>query len=159
MTNYDPNAPGVNNGRFMGLPFSESEADCILLPVPWDVTTSYTEGTATAPDNILQASYQLDIGNRRQSDSWTKGIYMVAADEQIKRWNTDWCHQAARVIEAWESGEVVLLSDEWKKVSASGNEDARRLNVLVYQLSSGILDCVKILLLIGSVHCSPMEYI
>ncbi len=159
MTNYDPNAPGVNNGRFMGLPFSESEADCILLPVPWDVTTSYIEGTATAPDNILQASYQLDIGDRRQPDSWTKGIYMIAADEQIKRWNTDWRHQAARVIEAWESGEEVLLSDEWKEVIASVNESSRRLNARVYQLSSDILNRDKKLLLVGGDHSSPLGYL
>lgn len=50
MKNYDPNKPAANNGRYMGLPFTEKDAKCILLPVPWDVTTSFAETIAIAPE-------------------------------------------------------------------------------------------------------------
>ena len=37
---FDPNAPGINNGCYFGLPFTPEEAQLVLLPVPWAV--SYT---------------------------------------------------------------------------------------------------------------------
>src|SRR5690606_19494391 len=77
---YNPNEPGVLNGRCMGLPFNEEESDCILLPVPWDVTTSYAEGTSSAPENILQASAQLDLCDISFPETWKRGIYMVPPD-------------------------------------------------------------------------------
>lgn len=55
-TDFDPNAPGVNNGRYFGLPFTPEQARLVLMSVPWDVTTSYREGTAGGPDAILDAS-------------------------------------------------------------------------------------------------------
>ena len=48
-TDFDPNAPGVNNGRYFGLPFTPEQARLVLMSVPWDVTTSYREGRPAAP--------------------------------------------------------------------------------------------------------------
>lgn len=159
LKHYDPNAPGVNNGRFMGFPFSEEEANCILLPVPWDVTTSYAQGTASAPKNILQASYQLDIGDRRHPDSWKGGIFLAETDHEISEWSTHWRAQASRVIDAWESGEKVMASDQWQDVIEKVNEASRKLNDRVYQLASDILNQDKKVLLIGGDHSTILGYI
>lgn len=42
---FDPNAPGINNGCYFGLPFTPEGAQLVLLPVPWEVTASYGGGT------------------------------------------------------------------------------------------------------------------
>ncbi len=113
ISKYNPNKPGVVNGRFMGLPFTEETAGCILLPVPWDVTTSFTEGTGAASVNILEASYQLDLCDKDHPDIWKRGIYMAEPDEEISEWNGKWRNKAAMIIEAWESGVPVEQSDHW----------------------------------------------
>ena len=73
-TDFDPNAPGVNNGRYFGLPFTPEQARLVLMSVPWDVTTSYREGTAGGPDAILDASLQVDLYDLHNPDGWRQGI-------------------------------------------------------------------------------------
>ena len=53
--NFDPNDITVPNGSFFGFPYSVEEANLVLLPVPWDVTTSYRPGTAKGSQAILDA--------------------------------------------------------------------------------------------------------
>lgn len=159
MKDYNPNNPGTINGRFMGLPFTEEDAGCILLPVPWDVTTSFTEGTATAPDNILKSSYQLDLCDKGHPDAWKKGIFMATPDPEIKRWNDKWREEAAMVIEAWESGVDVAESDEWDDKLNQINQVSDKLNTKVYNLSKKYLKQHKKVLLIGGDHSTPYGYL
>ena len=56
---FDPNAPGINNGCYFGMPFTPEESKLVLFSVPWEVTASYGGGTAQAPDAILDASMQV----------------------------------------------------------------------------------------------------
>ena len=69
---FDPNGVGLKNGHFIGLPFTEEEAQIVLLSVPWDVTVSYSDGTSRGPENILQASTQLDLYDPEAPDAWTE---------------------------------------------------------------------------------------
>ena len=55
---FDPDAPG--DGIF-GLPCTRDAAGVILIPVPFDATTSYRVGTARGPDAIRAASAQVDL--------------------------------------------------------------------------------------------------
>jgi agmatinase len=49
LSNFDPNSVSNLNHNIFGLPFTEADAELILLPVPWEVTVSYRAGTARAP--------------------------------------------------------------------------------------------------------------
>ena len=46
---FDPDAPGTGEGIY-GLPFTPDEAGVVLIPVPWDATTSYRPGAAKGPE-------------------------------------------------------------------------------------------------------------
>ena len=72
---FDPNGVGLRNGRFIGLPFDAENAEVLLLPVPWDVTVSSSAGTAGGPENILEASSQLDLYDPDVEDAWKLGIF------------------------------------------------------------------------------------
>ena len=72
---FDPNDIGVINGNFIGLPKDEANAKIVLLGIPWDVTTSYRSGTSRGPENILEASYQLDLYDVDYPDTWKRGIF------------------------------------------------------------------------------------
>ena len=80
---FDPNGVGLKNGNFIGLPFTEESANIVLIPVPWDVTVSYNEGTAMAPQAILEASVQLDLFDADVQDAWKQGIFFQELNQSI----------------------------------------------------------------------------
>ena len=47
MSTFDPNGVGIANGNIFGFPYTEQEADIVLVPVPWDATASYGKAPAT----------------------------------------------------------------------------------------------------------------
>lgn len=73
---FDPNALGLTNGNLYGLPFSTGEANFIIVPVPWEATTSYGSGAANGPSAILEASLQVDLYEPTIKDAWRLGLAM-----------------------------------------------------------------------------------
>ena len=71
---FDPNGPGIP-GNFFGLPFTIDEARLVILPVPWDVTVSYHEGTSRGPQAIKKASLQVDLHLNTIKDAWNAGLF------------------------------------------------------------------------------------
>ena len=69
--NYNPNSVAEKNGNFMGLPFNYDSANLIIFPIPWEVTVSYRAGTANGPQQILDASRQIDLFDLAFRDSTT----------------------------------------------------------------------------------------
>ena len=61
MNHFDPNAAASKDSGIFGLPFSVHEASLVLIPVPWEVTTSYGGGTSQGPQAIFAASKQVDF--------------------------------------------------------------------------------------------------
>ena len=80
---FNPNGVALNNNAFIGLPFNEKDAKVVLLPVPWDVTVSYNDGTVTAPMNILKSSCQLDLYDEDVPDAWKMGLFMRPSDKTL----------------------------------------------------------------------------
>ncbi|MCB9040822.1 MAG: arginase family protein [Lewinellaceae bacterium] len=56
---FNPDAPRQRNGHFMGLPFTEAEAEVVLLSAPWGSGIHLDSNASTAAANILEASYLL----------------------------------------------------------------------------------------------------
>jgi agmatinase len=82
MVELDPNAAAAGSGIF-GLDFTPREAAVVLVPVPFDATTSYRPGTADGPRAILQASHQIDLHDREVGDPWRAGIALAPALPEI----------------------------------------------------------------------------
>jgi agmatinase len=59
--NFDPNSVGDVNANMFGLPFTTQESETVLIPVPWEVTVSYGGGTIDGPQQIFDASFQVDL--------------------------------------------------------------------------------------------------
>ena len=47
--------------NFLGLPASDKIPDIVILPVPYELTTSYGQGTAQGPAACIQASTQVEL--------------------------------------------------------------------------------------------------
>ncbi len=54
----------------------ESEAQVIILPVPFEASTSYGKGTANGPASILEASPNLEFFDEQlENEAWKAGIF------------------------------------------------------------------------------------
>jgi agmatinase len=84
ISSFDPNAPGTTDSLF-GLPFDEASAQVIVVPMPWEVTVSYHQGTAHGPEAILAASAQVDLYHRHIADAWKIGIHMLHVPQEWKQ--------------------------------------------------------------------------
>lgn len=76
MAGFDPNAAASSCAGVFGLPNTRDDAAVILVPVPFDATTSYRTGTAAGPEAIRLASQQVDLFDHRFGRIYERGIWM-----------------------------------------------------------------------------------
>ncbi len=88
MSRFDPNAPGTGSGIY-GLPHTVDEARVVLVPVPFEATTSYGGGTEHGPEAIAVASHQVDLFDHETGTPYTAGIAMLPVDERVRTWNDE----------------------------------------------------------------------
>jgi agmatinase len=84
MSTFDPNGVGIANGNIFGFPYTEEEANIVLIPVPWDATASYGKGTSNGPQAILDASTQLDFYHPELERAYETKIFMPAVSSEWK---------------------------------------------------------------------------
>ena len=82
--NFDANSVGDINANMFGLPFTTSESETVLIPVPWEVTVSYGGGTIDGPQQIFDASFQVDLYDPIVKDAWKLGIAMDDINEELR---------------------------------------------------------------------------
>jgi len=83
---FDPDAPGVGQYGLFGIPIPKELAQVVVIPVAWDVTTSYRPGTARAPRQVLEASWQVDLAHECYPHAWQRGI---ALSGDVSDWEVD----------------------------------------------------------------------
>lgn len=148
---FDPGGAAVHDGIF-GLPCSPEEAAVVVLPVPWEPTTSYRRGTAKAPAAILAASRQVDLFDLDTGKPYEAGIAMLDVDPEIVRANDEACALATPIIAA---GGHVEGEPELQEALLRVNELGHQLNERVHALVKEQLDRGKIVGLAGGDHASP----
>ncbi len=149
---FDPGAAaGAGSGVF-GLPHSPEEARVVLLPVPWDLTTSYRPGTVNGPRAVLAASRQVDLFDGETGNPWEGGIAMLPEDRRLRRWNTAGRPAAEKVIAA---GGVEAGGKGVAAAAARVNALGADLNRAVHDAARRWLDAGKIVGLVGGDHSTP----
>jgi len=156
---FNPNGVGLKNGNFIGLPFDENTAKVILLPVPWDVTVSYREGTAMAPQAILDASVQLDLFDADIQDAWKQGIFMLPLPDELLVQRDNWRPKAAEYIDFLEAGGNITENPEMQELLNTINEACANMNNKVWQESKKWLDENKLVGLVGGDHSTPLGFL
>ncbi|WP_204103010.1 MULTISPECIES: agmatinase family protein [Spirulina sp. CCY15215] len=153
----DPNDISPFNGNFFGLPSNIEEANLVYFPIPWDVTTSYGEGTAKGPQAILEASYQLEWHDFDFPDIWRIPRATFPISEEIYQKNQEMRSQAKKVIQHLENGGKIDASIITQKLKAV-NQASIELNNWVYQHTKIFLEQNKLIALIGGDHSVPLGY-
>jgi len=62
-------------------------AQLIIIPVPWDATTSYGSGAASGPEAILAASAQVDLYDCDVKDAYRSGYHMLPISDELIEMN------------------------------------------------------------------------
>ena len=83
---FDPDAAAEYDGIY-GLPFTPKESRVVILPVPFEATTSYGGGTSRGPAAVLEASKQVDLYDQETGRPYEQGIAMLPIPRKIAAWN------------------------------------------------------------------------
>jgi agmatinase len=154
--NFDPNGLGDANNNIYGLPFTTDEAEVVVLPVPWEVTVSYSAGTALGPQAVFDASFQVDLFDPKIPDAWKAGIAMDPVSEDVANKSENLRGKAERYITLLEEGDSPENNDDMAEIRDTVNAESRQLNNWVREQSLAILNKNKIVALLGGDHSTPL---
>lgn len=149
---YDPDEPPPADAGLFGLPFTPEDAELVIVPVPWDATTSYRAGTARGPSAIRAASHQLDLYDLDLGEPWRAGIAMLPFSGEIEQLNRDARADAERIIAV---GGRIGSDAELAKALSRVNDASAKLNRFVYESVDRLLKQGKRVGVLGGDHSVP----
>ena len=137
MKEFNPNAAAGEDSGVFGLPYAESDSQLILIPVPWEATTSYGGGTSKGPSAIFNASKQVDLYDLEVRKPYEPGIYMLP-----------------------ELRDIIGLNDKAMTFADKGNLTevnslCEKMNQFVYGETKKYLSQDKIVGIVGGDHSVP----
>ncbi len=150
--NFDPNGFATTTNLF-GLPFNYAESETVVLPVPWEVTVSYSAGTAEGPEAVEKASLQVDLYDAFLPDAWKRGIFMLPTDQELSVKSYRFRQMAEQHISGLEAGE------EDPEMLDEINEACAEMVEWTKMQCRQILADGKRLALLGGDHSTPLGYI
>ena len=150
---FDPDAAaGAGTGIF-GLRAAAAKSRVIILPVPFEATTSYGGGAARGPAAVLAASRQVDLLDRETGRPYEAGIAMLPIPRNIMAWNREAKPLAAGVIRAGGVGEGG--KPHLRRALARVNAIGALLNGWVRRETERILESRRIAVVLGGDHSVP----
>ncbi len=155
---FDPSGVGAA-GALFGLPFTTENAQLVLIPVPWEVTVSYSSGAADGPMATKNASSQLDLYIDDIPDAWKLGIAMLPISFEWRRESDRLRETAARHIRWLEAGEPAAAAKELQGIPREVNEDSVSLNEWVKSQAKKELAGGKMVGVLGGDHSTPLGLI
>lgn len=156
--NFNPNGVTNNDGIF-GLPFDENTAELIIVPVPWEVTVSYSPGTVEGPETVLNASYQVDLYQDDIHDAWKMGIHMLPIPVELTDKSKSYRILARNYIAWQESGAPVDATERFAAVPGIIDKACSEMNNWVYEQVKKLRSKGKMVALLGGDHSTPLGMI
>jgi agmatinase len=151
LDDFDPNGTAVGGGIF-GLPFDAESSRVVLIPVPFDATTSYRGGTAQGPKAIFDASSQVDLYDLETGNPWRSGIAMLDIPEKIAASSAQ-AHVLAEPIKEAGGADPADLN------LAQVNRQCDQMTRWVSEQASKLIAEGKIAAVIGGDHSTPLGLI
>ncbi|MBW6490973.1 MAG: agmatinase family protein [Lentimicrobium sp.] len=159
IASFDPNAAATAGLGLFGLPFTAGQSDIIIIPVPWEVTVSFGNGTAEGPEAISEASTQIDLHHHDYPELWKHGIFMDECPDDLVLLGRKVKEYAGDIINAIEEGAVIadnnVLSGKLEQV----NEACAKMNLWVKERARYWQKQGKMVGLVGGDHSIPLGYI
>jgi agmatinase len=156
ISNFDPNGVGDINGGLFGLPFTVEESEVVLIPVPWEVTVSYSAGTAAGPQAIKEASPQLDLFEPAIKDAWKLGIAMEEISMDWAATSEELRQKAENYINWLEDGSPETDASEFENLPAEVTRKGEELLQWLKAKALDHLDNGKLVAVLGGDHSTPL---
>jgi agmatinase len=152
---FDPDAAATGDGLY-GLGTRPEDAKLVVIPVPFDATTSYRPGTARGPRHVLEASTQVDLQDIQFGAIWEAGIAMLPIPADIAALSKRARAAAEPVIKA---GGAVPGNRTHAKAVAAVDAASERVHGYVAREAERILARGAIPAVLGGDHASPFGLI
>jgi len=130
----------------------------VVVPVPWDVTVSYKDGTSSGPEAILRASVQVDLFDPGVPDAWKIGIAMDELPSAVADKAAALRPEAVRYIDAISSGQSPENGEAPASLLPTLNAGSVWLNEWVEARCGSLLDRGQLVALLGGDHSTPFGY-
>ncbi len=136
-----------------GIPTTLEKSKVVIIPVPWEVTTSYGGGTANGPDCVLKASPQIDLFDLELGRSYERGYHLLEIPAALQELNDRLKPKALEVrAQLEEQGE---LDAKMTKVLTEINDGCQKMSDWVHEEAKQILARGQIPAVLGGDHSSP----
>lgn len=145
---FDPNAAAAPDSGAFGLPFTPEQARVVLVPVPFEATTSYGGGAADGPAAIREASKQVDLFDLDTGRPYAAGIAMLDEPADVRAWNDEAKALAAPIV---ASGGADADPATLTRIDAL----CAQMNDWVYRTTRDWLAQDKIVGIVGGDHSTP----
>lgn len=154
MADFDANTSYSADFGIFGVPTSPEKAQIHIIPVPWEVTTSYGAGAALGPELVRQASIQLDLFDLEVGPTYQVGIHMQDIPTHIRDLNDTLKPLAQKVIELRTNGST----DEGQinQLLQKVNQGSTLMTQWVYEQTKEVLKCGKWPVTLGGDHSTPL---
>lgn len=150
---FDPSAAAASDSGIFGLPHLRDEARIVILPVPFEATTSYGGGTSKGPKAILKASRQVDLLDHRFGNVHEQGIFMLPMPRGISDLSRDMRELAEPIIERGGAG------PKDAKALARIDKAGERVRSLTRAFAEEVLAEGKVPVVLGGDHSTPLGQI
>lgn len=144
---------GSAKDGIFGVPSLADKSLIHLLPVPWEVTTSYGKGTALGPKAILEASPQIDLFDLELGNAFEAGYHMLPISKKWVALNKKLNVDALKIRDHLEKHGP--LNTPLKKKQDVINKESKNLNSWVKDFSIECFQSQKIPAVMGGDHSSP----
>ncbi len=147
---FDPDAAAPSGSGIYGLPFTAEDAHVVVVPVPFEATTSYGGGASRGPQAVLEASKQVDLYDHDTGRPYAAGITMLPIAKKILRWNAEAKKLAKPVIEAGGG-----VDRPTRAALARVNAISARVNRWVHEQAASLLADGRMPVVLGGDHSVP----
>jgi agmatinase len=153
---FDPSGVGDISGGLFGLPFTIEESEVVIIPTPWEVTVSYSAGTAQGPQSVKEASPQLDLYEPGIKDAWKLGIAMEEISEEWAGLSTELRLKAEAYIDWLEQGSPEESKGQFESLAAEVNQRGEEFLKWLKQKALNYLEQGKLVGVLGGDHSTPL---
>jgi agmatinase len=150
MSLQDPDGPARPEDGLFGAEVSEADARVVVLPVPYEATTSYGAGTAEGPEAIRRASGQLDLYDRQTGRPYRAGIAYRPAPGWIRSASSAMRVQVERATDPTTDAEEVA------RATALVNDAGLRVRDATEADVDELLEAGKLVAIVGGDHSVPL---
>lgn len=154
MSKFDPTVTISSDFGIFGIPLSEEESQLVLIPVPWEVTTSYGRGASLGPKIIREASEQIDLFDFETGKAYEAGIFMRELPMELLQKNNQYKELAQELIEL--RTQLSTNENRMSEISTEVNQACREMTDWVYQQTCHVLEKGKLVGLVGGDHSTPL---